>query len=141
MNLTTTELQRFWAKVNKTDTCWLWTAALNTYGYGHFNVNKKGNGAHRIAYQITVRKLTTDQILDHICRVRHCVNPSHMRVCTNKENILDKNSQSSARLNKEKTICPKGHPYNFSNTYIHPTGRRCCRKCATERARRKRENE
>ena len=80
--------QRFWAKVNKTDTCWLWTASKNWGGYGSFRVNKKKVTAHRYSYEIYKGKIPNGLQLDHLCRNRACVNPEHHEPVTNRENVV-----------------------------------------------------
>lgn len=78
---------RFWAKVNKTETCWLWLACTN-HGYGYFGFQGRNKRAHRLAYEWANGKIPDGLTLDHLCRVRHCIRPDHLEVVTNKENIL-----------------------------------------------------
>lgn len=73
--------ERFWAKVNKTPTCWLWTGAL-TEGYGSIGLPGRGAGsmhAHRYAYELMVAAIPSGETIDHKCRNRACVNPSHLQ--------------------------------------------------------------
>jgi hypothetical protein len=78
---TTSEL--FWAKVNKTDTCWLWTGKIDPEGYGRHKVSY----AHRYAFELHSGEIIpTGRQIDHICHVRACVNPGHLRSVTNKQN-------------------------------------------------------
>lgn len=79
-------MERFWNKVNKTETCWLWTASKNSGGYGHFGLNKKVRKAHVVAYELLVGTVPKGLQLDHLCRVRHCVNPDHLEPVTPSEN-------------------------------------------------------
>ena len=85
--------QRFWNKVEKTDSCWLWTAALTHDGYGRFVVPLK-NGAwqtrlsHRVVYESLVGPIGGKLVL-HRCDVRNCVNPDHLFLGTNKDNTTD----------------------------------------------------
>lgn len=78
---------RFWAKVNKTDTCWLWTASLS-HGYGQFKIDGRRTmrRAHRLAYADLVEPIPDGGQIDHTCFNKACVNPSHLRVVTNKQN-------------------------------------------------------
>ena len=75
--------ERFWPKVKKSEDptgCWLWIAALNATGYGIINRGRRGYPAlaHRVAYEIHRGPIDRDFVLDHLCRVRACVNPDHL---------------------------------------------------------------
>jgi hypothetical protein len=80
--------ERVWAKVEKTEGCWLWTAAISPNGYGKFMVSGRPVNAHRLVYQLTVGPIPDGLDLDHLCRVRHCVNPDHLEPVTRSENLL-----------------------------------------------------
>lgn len=124
------EDQRFWAKVAKTDACWLWTAAKDQYGYGLFSSTSK-MGAHRWAYERLVGPIPKGLVIDHLCRTRACVNPAHMEAVTNKENILRGESLSAQR--GRQTHCKYGHEFTPENTYVRPGGHRDCRVCLRRR--------
>lgn len=128
---------RFWSKVDKTDTCWLWTGTRTGKGYGRFKVNGRLVFAHRFAYELLVGPIPPGLQVDHLCRVRHCVNPAHLEPVTCKENIQrGETGLARGRQQQAKTNCPKGHPYDEGNTGWHRTGR-YCRTCkrASDRAR------
>lgn len=78
---------RFLAKVNKSGECWLWTAATDDDGYGRFWFNGRMVQAHRYAYERYVGVIPDGVGLDHKCRVRHCVNPAHLRPGGQVENM------------------------------------------------------
>lgn len=88
---------RFWAKVNKSGPesvaasgrCWLWTAHLTPQGYGSFGLGRQSQGktvAHRVAWELTNGPIPDGLHIDHICGVRTCVNPGHLRTATTGEN-------------------------------------------------------
>lgn len=81
--------ERFWPKVEKTETCWNWTASKMTSGYGQIGSGGKGGRplcAHRVAYELEVGPIPDGMQIDHICHNRLCVNPAHLRAVTNKQN-------------------------------------------------------
>lgn len=122
-----TVLDRFWSKLDKSDGCWLWTAACNRDGYGAFSVNGRMVKAHRFAYEELVGPIPDGLVIDHLCRNRECVNPAHLEPVTHVENVR---RGRPGDQNRRKTHCPMGHPYDDANT-IHKNGRRFCRACRT----------
>lgn len=81
-----TAQERFWPKVEKTDSCWNWTGSLLRDGYGLFRADGKTVRAHRWIYAQTYGDLPLGYQVDHVCRNRKCVNPDHLRAATNKQN-------------------------------------------------------
>lgn len=77
----------FWQKVEKSDGCWLWTGSDDGKGYGKFRIAGKSYRAHRVSYEWTFGKIPDGREVDHVCRVRNCVNPSHLRLVTRAENL------------------------------------------------------
>lgn len=81
----------FWPKVNKTDTCWLWTAStIGQFGYGGFGVARKTMYAHRVAWLLTYGAISDDMCVLHHCDVPLCVRPDHLFLGTHTDNIQDK---------------------------------------------------
>src|SRR5690348_3625220 len=78
--------ERFWKYVEKTDSCWIWTGSLNTSGYGILRIGKT-TSVHRFAYELLVGPIGEGLQLDHVCCVRHCVNPAHLEPVTAAENM------------------------------------------------------
>lgn len=120
--------ERFWSKVNKTEECWLWTAAVDKAGYGRFG----DRYAHRYVYELKVGPVPQGLQIDHLCRVRHCVNPDHLEPVTQRENIL-RSPISVAAVNARKTHCPRGHRYSI----LDNRGWRECRPCRNLQYRRR----
>lgn len=116
----------FWARVDADADCWIWTGTLDRDGYGQFNLNGRKVRAHRGAFEALVGLVPPGLVLDHLCRVRACVNPDHLEPVTNAENIR-RGFKALARH------CLRGHEYTPENTLIHrrPDGspRRQCRRC------------
>lgn len=131
--------ERFWSKVDKTDSCWEWRGYL-TKGYANFRVAPQSRPdlqqkalAHRVAYELLVGHIPDGMQLDHLCRNRRCVNPEHLEPVTQQENIR----RGEVGLNmSSKTHCPSGHEYVEINTYIDKAGARVCRACKRDHARR-----
>ncbi len=129
---------RFLSKVRKTESCWLWTGATNDKGYGYFWEGKgKWRKAHRVSLSIHGVDIPSGMVVDHICRVRNCVNPAHLRVVTQRQNALENNIGPVA-MHNAATHCPKGHSLSGDN--LEPwelrRGRRKCVICKVEAARR-----
>ena len=131
-----TEEERFWAKVEITDRCWLWTAGCSR-GYARFRYEGGQHVyAHRYAWELLVGEIPEGMTIDHLCRVSHCVNPEHMRVVTHRENVLAEHSQSPSAINFRKTHCIRGHSLSGDNLYLRPGAEGWqCRACWKARRR------
>ena len=82
-------VERFWRKVNKTDGCWIWTAARQRRGYGAFWTPEKIYPAHRWIYQVLNGPISLDLQVCHHCDNPPCVRPDHLFVGTRRDNMLD----------------------------------------------------
>ncbi len=86
--------ERFVSKVERGDGCWIWRGAHVSDGYGHFRVGPaRVVRAHRFAYELWVGEIPEGLMVIHSCDVRDCVNPEHLRVGTNQDNMDDRNSR------------------------------------------------
>ena len=130
----TNDVNKFFDKVEKSSTCWIWTGLLNNDGYGEFGYDGKVVMAHRFSYELVKGKIPDNTELDHLCRNRACVNPEHLEPTTHQVNLL--RGDTIIAKNAQATCCPKGHPYDLLNTYITPKGFRDCRICRSEAHRR-----
>lgn len=115
--------------------CWLWTAYVNPDGYGVIRWEGESIGAHRVIYELLVGPYSTET-LDHLCRVRHCVNPGHLEPVSRRENIL--RSDCIGARKARRTHCDRGHPFAGDNVYYYPSGARECVTCRKEGRRRRR---
>jgi hypothetical protein len=127
--------ERFWDCVDKTGECWEWKEYRHPNGYGVLRFQGKNEWAHRAAWRLLHGDIPAKLVIDHLCNNRPCVRPEHLRLTTQRANILRSKTHPMA-VNFRKTHCPKGHPYDEANT-IHgttPLGHpnRICRRCRND---------
>lgn len=123
---------RFWAKVTPCPMsgCWLWFGAWQKHGHGQTCHQNRVVYAHRRAYEALVGPIPEGLQIDHLCRVRCCVNPAHLEPVTARENTL--RGESISVRYARRSACPNGHPYSGDNLYVKPDGSRACRACRRE---------
>jgi hypothetical protein len=121
------DLKRFTAKIDFSEGCWFWKGTIDTGGYGRFMFERRSWKAHRVSIEhyknMTIPKGLT---VDHLCRVRHCVNPEHLEIVTGRENTLRGIGPSA--MAARQGFCKRGHQLGGDN--VHP-GRtdRSCKAC------------
>ena len=135
-------LERFWRRVDDSggaNACWPWLGWITDSGYGI--VATRGPvrraihiRAHRLAYELVHRApIPLELTVDHLCRVRHCVNPAHLDVVTKGVNV--RRGETTAARHAETMVCPHGHAYDTGNTVWKADGSRGCRLCMRRRCR------
>lgn len=123
------DAERFWIKVAHPDEtgCRLWLGAKNGAGYGYFRLDGQMRRAHRVAYELVVGPIGAGLQLDHLCRVRACVESTHLEPVTARENTM--RADTASTRSAAATHCPSGHPYDDENTKRDRRGWRACRTC------------
>lgn len=117
----------FWQKVDKSGSCWVWTAWKNAQGYGMFNEGPVKWKAHRLSFTLLVGPIPAAVCVLHHCDNPACVNPQHLYLGDRADNARD----TSARkrwFNSRKTHCAQGHEFSQDNTFVQDGARRC-RRC------------
>lgn len=121
--------ERIIVKIRMTDGHWLWQAAIDKpSGYGIITIDGVVKKAHRVSYEEFVGPIPEGLHIDHVCRVRACVNPLHLEPVTCLENVR------RGQGNGSQTHCKHGHLFDEANTYVYQ-GRRVCRTCRRIRVR------
>lgn len=149
--------ERFWAKVEKEDwerhpglgPCWMWTGHRSPDGYGMFQtgdrISKSGyrapTQAHIVSCRLDGKDCPAGHEWDHICRIRPCVNPSHLEAIPHRENVR-RGFSIVATYMDERTTCLYGHDLTSPEAwYYRPDHKgRICRLCQLERANGRRED-
>lgn len=123
-------------RMNSETGCWEWTASKQPNGYGIGRRWGRALGAHRIAWVLAGGRLNEwpREHIDHLCRVRHCVNPAHMELVEARENI--RRGVSKVAVQIAQTHCVHGHPFSGDNLFYDVVGRRKCRECSRSNQRR-----
>lgn len=150
-------IERFWANVQRTpDGCWPWMGEITNKGYGSLSIYSNDRRhrvlAHRLSVVIATGADIDGRVVMHTCDNPPCVNPDHLRVGTQADNMRDALSKGRLDLdglaigqampkaaNAKKTACKHGHDYTPENTYLDRKGYRRCRECAHQHQRQRTE--
>jgi hypothetical protein len=135
------DADRFWSHVNRhggtpyeadslataSGECWLWNGGLGNDRYARFQLQGKWHPAHRIAYRDFGNRVEDRDVLDHLCRVKTCVNPAHLEAVSQLSNV-----DRGAIGRPANPACKHGHEYTDANTIWRKRGHytyRICRTC------------
>jgi hypothetical protein len=113
--------------------CWLWVGHIQPNGYGTIRTgsllsdSRAMSYAHRVAYKLLVGPVPVGLQVDHLCRVRQCVNPAHLEPVSPAVNT-GRGSSPSTRTAREGR-CQRGHDLTAENIKVRSNGKRSCRRC------------
>lgn len=136
--LTPAEISRFHLKFDQGEGCWEWSAEAGANTYGYFTIYRKGRVrllAHRVSYFLATGVDPVGLVVRHRCDNPPCVNPAHLLVGTQADNVQDAISRRRANLDGlalgrlERASCRRGHPFTDDNVYVAPSGQRVCKAC------------
>lgn len=123
-----TGIKRLDQKISIDDAgCWHWTGKRDHDGYGKAYIGARWHFAHRVVYELRVQPIPEGLTIDHLCRVRDCVNPGHLEPVTVRENTL--RGLGPSAMNARKVVCKEGHEIDG----IDHLGKRFCKTCAAIR--------
>jgi hypothetical protein len=92
--------EKFWSKVNKTDSCWLWTGCITQKGYGQVRRKEKTYYTHQYAWILSGNTIPEGHLMRHKCRSRNCCNPEHLETGTPQQNSDDMKRDGTSSANK-----------------------------------------
>jgi hypothetical protein len=123
----------FWTKTGTATNCLVWRGAQNSKGYGCFAVNGGSQLAHRVAWEDVHGPIPDSLTIDHLCRVRACVNVEHMELVSNAENL-----RRQPRVLRVGGECRNGHRVeSVAALYVRRDGTKECRECIRAAKRRR----
>lgn len=134
IELNEVEAKRFWAGaiIKDKDSCWNWTMSCSGIGYGSFALKRKTTYAHRIAWVLTNGQIPDGLLLCHTCDNIKCINPNHLFLGTQKDNLQDMSAKGRANGFKQQELCSRGH-----NDWKYTRTKRYCKTCDNAMQRKK----
>lgn len=129
-----TVTDRFWAKVDTSGDCWLWTGKPHVYGYGRIRVGGRAGRdwlAHRFSFNLHYGPFDQRLVVRHRCDTPACVRPDHLELGTQADNIEDMLTRKG-HFRWKQTRCKRGHEYAVTGVYVN-AGRRQCKACVANR--------
>lgn len=120
--------EKFWLKVYPVGDCWEWMGSRLPNGYGHCVLDGVYFPSYRMAYELAVGPIPLGLEIDHLCRNRACVRPSHLEVVDHRTNIL--RGDTFAARQAKQTHCLRGHELSGDNLITRKNHRSCktCRR-------------
>lgn len=115
--------------------CWVWTGSPDRWGYGQMRHGGRKVGVHRLAYEVFVGPIPPGMVVMHLCDNPPCFKPEHLRVGTQRDNVIDMIDKGRGRSRGQSSHCRRGHPYEGNNIYWKPDGNSQCRICKNEYSR------
>lgn len=113
--------------------CWITTYRTTDRGYATIGEYDRTRRAHVVAYEAVHGPVPDGLELDHLCRVRNCVNPAHLEAVTHQENMH--RAFAVTGTGTYATHCIAGHEFTPANTYVCAGHPRFCRTCGNRRGR------
>lgn len=144
--MTADQTARMLSRIVRQEGCWKWNGAHTGAAYAAFCVSGRTLGAHRVVYEYYVAPIPAGLHLDHLCRNRWCVNPTHLEPVTSGENtrrspLMGKQQRGHRpggnNGNGLKQECVRGHRFTPENTIARRNGGRWCRQCEQIRSSRR----
>jgi hypothetical protein len=132
-------VERFWEKVDRRadDECWPWIAGTTVDGYGALAIgtpSRRYVRAHRFSLMLHLGMFDRRLLVLHDCDNPSCVNPAHLRLGTQFDNMRDMSAKGRG-AGQKLTHCKYGHEFTPDNTLISGPGWRACKTCSRERSR------